>query len=129
MSKRRQYTKCQLDEVLFGAHEHLITLAEDGNIAAAKTLLVDASILLQHGKSLPEPLGSYIGEALHRAAAVSVEEGLEANEALHLKRGRGKNKYTGVFERHLICMEVRLAYLSAGRLNTTGKGEGAPNRT
>ena len=72
----RKYSRIGLDEVEYEQHAHWIALAEDGCISAAKALMGDAATCLQHGLPLPEPLGSYIGEALYKAATVSVRGGI-----------------------------------------------------
>ncbi len=116
-----------LEEVSLADHAHLIHLAEDGCIEAAIYLMSEASIYIQHSTPLPEPLGSYIGEALYTATGIDAPDGVDANTAFHLNKGRGRNKYTGLYSTHLICMEVQLAKLDIGRYGESAKGIGAYN--
>lgn len=99
----RKYTKLRLDEVNLSDHADLIKYAEDGCILCMQWLMADAATLLQHGVALPEPLGSFIGEAIYK----STYEPEKITENFHLKRNRGRNKYTEISKKHLICMEVR----------------------
>lgn len=115
----------RLDEVTLADHAHWIAMAEDGSRYAAKILMSEAAICIQHGIALPEPLGSYIGEALHKAATIDAPGGIDANTAFHLKMGRGRSKDKQAFEAHLICMEVQLAWLVSGQYSEGGGVIGA----
>ncbi len=85
-------------------HATLITLAEAGDPEAAKELMYDADSYIGRDQPLPNSLRGYIQEALIKAA-----QGVDANTAFHLKKGRGRSKYTPAFERMLTYMEVQLA--------------------
>ena len=116
-----KFTDMTLDEVIVSDHEHFIKLAEDGCINAAKSLMADAAICIQHGVALPEPLATYIGKALYMAA-ITPETILKD---FNIKRKPGSNKHEGDFYKHLICLEVQYASFNTGRYTTTNKGEGA----
>jgi hypothetical protein len=109
-----QVSQMGLDEVSTADHAHWIALAEDGSREAATLLMIDASICIRHGVPLPEPLAGNISEALYQAASIDVPGGADANTAFNLKRKPGANKYTNVYNSHLVCMEVQLAFLEGG---------------
>lgn len=121
----RKYTSMGLDELNLADHAHWIAMAEDGSRYAAKSLMIDAAICIQHGIALPELLAGYIGEALHKAATIDAPGGIDANTAFHLKKGRGRSKDKEVFKAHLICMEVQLAWLKSRQYSTGGGTIGA----
>ena len=115
------YTDMKLDEVIVSDHAHYIKLAEDGCVNAAKSLMADAAICIQYGIPLPEPLASYIGQALYTSAWHPENISKDFN----LKRDRGKNKYDADFRTHLICLEVQLAFFDIGHYTITTTGDGA----
>jgi hypothetical protein len=104
-------TTLKVSEVSFAEHEQLISLAKDRNIGAATQLMGDAAILIKHGVALPEPLATYIGEALYNSGASSIS-GCMPDEAFNVKRGQGGNKHTSQVEAYRLCLEVELNYRS-----------------
>ncbi|MET0070279.1 MAG: hypothetical protein ABW096_09560 [Candidatus Thiodiazotropha sp.] len=123
-----RFTSLELDEANPEYHQYWIELAQDGSVEAAKVLMAEAAIYLQHNKQIPEPLNSYIGKALIISSYGKDHGGKDADRAFNLKNLKPKNKYKELLKKHLVCLEVQYAFLKLGKYKSSEKGIGAYER-
>ena len=89
----KRFTFMGLDKIKLHLHPQLIKLARAGSVPAAAYLMSDAGILIQSGLAMPEPLASYIGEALMRSAVLDSRFKGDANAPFNLKRSKGRSHH------------------------------------
>ncbi|ODB82754.1 hypothetical protein A3193_18575 [Candidatus Thiodiazotropha endoloripes] len=120
-----RFTSLELDEASPENHQYWIELAQDGSVEAAKVLMAEAAIYLQHKQLIPEPLNSYIGKALIVSSYGKNHGGKDIDRAFNIKNLMPKNKYKELLKKHLLCLEIQYAFLQLGRYKSSTKDKGA----